>query len=228
MISVKNAIIDLCDYRGDLVFFADLGMKYDDLSSIIAASQEINTSRFVAIYHNYFNMINPYTKKEITVTMPFLLAKRLVNHVSGGVGRPFAGLANDIYFPEIIINSVNFLPVEVPGEDQKQKLVDSNINYLSYYDGTAVMETMYCNSEDYTQLSYLHNIMLVQEIIRTIRSRCPRTRYTFLDGEDLERYIEDAQYVINEYNSFFRSITIQYMADEAYESNNIYTLNKYV
>ena len=221
-VSVKNAIIDLCDYRGDLVFFADLGTKYDDLSSIITASQEINTSRFVAIYHNYFNMINPYTKKEITVTMPFLLAKRLVNHVSGGVGRPFAGLANDIYFPEIIINSVNFLPVEVPGEDQKQKLVDSNINYLSYYDGTAVMETMYCNSEDYTQLSYLHNIMLVQEIIRTIRSRCPRTRYTFLDGEDLERYIEDAQYVINEYNSFFRSITIQYMADEAYESNNIF------
>jgi hypothetical protein len=154
--------------------------------------------------------------------MPFLLAKRLIQHVSNGVGRPFAGLANNIYFPEIITGSINYLPVEVPGEDQKQKLADAGINYISYYDGIPVMETMYTNSEDYTQLSYLHNIMAIQEIIRIIRSRCPRTRYTFLDGEDLEKYINDAEEIINQYSTNFKSITIQYMADEAYESNNIF------
>lgn len=221
-VSVKNAIIDLIDFRGDCAFFADLGTKYDDLTSIIQAAAELNTSRYVAIYHNYFKMVNPYTKKEITVTMPFLLAKRLINHVSNGVGRPFAGLANNIFFPEIITGTVNFLPVEVPGEDQKQKLADAGINYISYYDGVPVMETMYTNSDEYTQLSYLHNIMAIQEIIRIIRSRCPRTRYTFLDGEDLEKYINDAEEIINQYSANFRSISIQYMADEAYESNNIF------
>ena len=64
--------------------------------------------------------------------------------------------------------------------------------------------------------------MAIQEIIRIIRSRCPRTRYTFLDGEDLEKYINDAEEIINQYSANFRSISIQYMADEKYEANNIF------
>ena len=221
-ISVKNAIIDVADFRGDVVFLADLGKTHKDLNSIITASLDINTSRYCALYHNFFNIIDPYTKKDITVTMPFLLAKRLVTHVSNGIGRPFAGLANNIYFPEILKGTVNFLPVEVPGEDQKQKLADASINYISYYDGTPVMETMYTNNDEYTQLSYLHNILAVQEVIKAIRSRCPRTRYTFLDGEDLEEYLTDAEAVVKQYATNFRSISIQYMADEKYEANNIF------
>ena len=224
---VKNAIIDLCEFRGDCVFLADVcnaktNTMPDNLGDIITAAGNINTSRYVAIYHNYFTMINPYTKKEMVVTMPFLLAKRLIPYISTGTGRPFAGIANDMYFPEIVVNTINFVPVVTPDEDQKQSLVDNNINYLNYYDGTPVLETMYCNSEEYTQLTYLGNILLIQELIRIIRTRCPRTRYTFLDGEDLEDYIKDAQAVVNQYASMFKSITIQYMADEAYESNNIF------
>lgn len=221
-LSVKNAIIDVIDFRGDCVFLADLGKKYDDLQSICDAALDINPSRFCAVYHNYFNIIDPFTKKEITVTMPFLLARKLVQHVSRGISRPFAGLANNLYFPEIIEGTVNYLPVVVPGEDQKQKLADNSINYISYYDGTPVMETMYTNNDEYTQLSYLHNILAIQEIIKVIRSRCPRTRYTFLDGDDLEEYITDAEAIIKQYSSNFRSISIQYMADERYESNNIF------
>lgn len=231
---VKNAIIDLCDFRGDCVFLADLCGLYTDennalsmtmpsnLDTIIANAGRINNSRYVAMYHNYFNMVNPYTKKEITVNMPFLLAKRLVAYISGGAGRPFAGIANNMYFPEIITGTINFTPVITPDEDQKQSLVDVNVNYLNYYDGVPVMDTMYCNSEEYTQLTYLSNVLLIQEVIRAIRTRCPRTRYTFLDGTDLEEYIKDANAVINQYASMFRSITIRYMADEAYESNNIF------
>lgn len=221
-VEVKNAIIDVCDFRGDVVFLADLGTKYDNLQDIISASLDIHPSRYCAIYHNYFNIINPYTKKDITVTMPYLLAKRMVAHVSRGASRPFAGLANNIYFPEIIKGTVNFLPVEVPGEDQKQQLADASINYISYYDGTPVMETMYTNSDEYTQLSYLHNILAIQEVIKAIRARCPRTRYTFLDGEDLEEYLADAEAVIRQYSTNFRNIYIQYMADEKYEANNIF------
>ena len=101
-------------------------------------------------------------------------------------------------------------------------LADASINYISYYDGTPVMETMYTNNDEYTQLSYLHNILAIQEIIKVIRARCPRTRYTFLDGDDLEEYITDAQNIIKQYSTNFRSIDIQYMADEKYESNNIF------
>ena len=221
-VSVKNAVIDLVDFRGDMVFLADLGTEVNTLDLIKEAAATINSSNYTALYHNYFKIIDPFTKKEITVTMPYLLVDKLASHVNRGVGRPFAGFANNIYFSNIIENSINYLPVEIPGINQKQELVDVNVNYLSIYDGTPVMETMYVNDTEYSQLSYLHNIMAVQEIIKLIRGRCPRTRYTFLDGNDLETYIADVQAIITEYSTHFKSISCQYMADEAYEQNNIF------
>ena len=219
---VKNAIIDLIEFRGDMAYFVDLPERLTYLNEILEAVDPINYSRYSAVYHNYVDVINPYDKKQITVSMPYLICQKMASHLSSGIGRPFAGFANNMYFPEIIEGSVNFLPVTIPGEDQKQKLVDANINYISYYDGTPVMETMYTNQAEYTQLSFIHNIMGVQEVIKAIRTRCPYTRYTFLDGDDLEEYIEDATKVINQYSTNFKSISIQYMADEAYEANNIF------
>lgn len=222
-IAVKNAIIDVCDFRGDMIFLADLGTNgLKSVGEIIVESEKINPSRYCAVYHNYFNIINPYTKKDITVTMPFLLAKKLVKHITNGIGRPFAGFANALYFPEIIRGTVNFLPVTIPNDDQKQTLADARVNYISYYDGTPIMETMYTNNDEYTQLSYLHNIMAIQEVIKVLRSVCPRSRYTFLDGNDLDEYLVEADQIVRQYSTNFRSISIQYMADEKYETNNIF------
>ena len=219
---VKNAIVDMVDFRGDMVFLADLGTELTDLDSIIDRASSITKSKYVAIYHNYFNIKDDFTKKEITVTMPYLLAPRLINHISTGVGKPFAGIANGITFPEIIEGTINFLPVVIPGLDQKQLLADASVNYMSYYDGLPVMEAMWTNDDAYTQLSFLHNVMGVQEVVKVIRDRCPKTRYTFLDGDDLKDYLDDANSIIREYKSNFKSISMTYMADEKYESNNIF------
>ena len=228
---IKRAITDLVEFRGDMVYIADLGSdKLSNASSIIAKSNEIFNeseeydyrSKFVAIYHNVFDIYDPYSGKQITVTMPYLLASKLVNHIANGAGRPFAGMLHDITFPEIIKNSINYIPRITPFADNKQMFVDANINYLSMYNDLFVMDTMYVNQSDYTQLSYLNNIMGVQQIIKNIRNKCPASRYTFMDGNDLERYIDDANTIINQYNSYFKSISISYMADEAYESNNIF------
>lgn len=219
---VKNAIVDLVDFRGDCVFLADLGIGLTDLDAIIEAAEKIKNSKYVAIYHNSFDIVDPFTKKQITVTMPYLLAPKLVDHINTGVGKAFAGMSNNLSFPEIIESSVNMIPIIIPGLDQKQELADHSINYISYYDDTAVMDTMWNNDDANTQLSYLHNIMAIQEIVKVIRTRCPRTRYTFLDGDDLEEYLTDANSVIKEYSTNFKSISITYMADEKYESNNIF------
>lgn len=233
-ISVKNQIIDLCEYRQDMMFFADLGLKVNNLTAIrnmldidfmsedYDETNLIQQSKFVALYHNYFKIYDPYTAKQITVTLPFLLGIRIIDHIKNGVGRPFAGILNGISFPEIIENSINFIPVVIPGYDQKQKLIDMNVNYLTIYDETPVLDTMYVNSEEFTQMSFLHNIMLIQEVIKQIRTRCPRVRYTFLDGSDLQRYIDECNIVINQYASQFSSISMEYMADENYEYNNTF------
>ena len=219
---VKNAIIDMVDFRGDMVFLADLGVGLSNLDSILETADQITKSKYVAIYHNSFNIIDDFTKKEITVTMPYLLAPRLVNHISTGVGRPFAGIANSVTFPEVIEGTINFLPVVIPGLDQKQQLADANINYLNYYDGLAVMEAMWTNDDSYTQLSFLHNVMAIQEIVKIIRTKCPKSRYTFLDGDDLEDYLTDTNNIVKEYRNNFESISMTYMADEKYEANNIF------
>ena len=220
--TVKNAIIDVADFRGDIMFFADLGTSRQYLSDIIEYSETLNRSRFCAMYHNYFSVINPYDKKQITVTMPYLLAGRFVKHVDGGVGRPFAGISNGFTFPEIITGSINFMPVVIPGLDQKQQLADACVNYINYYDGIPVMETMYVNYEEYTQLSFLHNMLAVQEVIKAVRSYCPRIRYTFLDGDDLEEYMADVTAVLNQFQSNFKRLEMRYMNDRAYELNKIF------
>ena len=221
-VSVKNAIIDLIDFRGDMVFLCDLGMTMDTIDEMETYVEQLTPSKFCALYHNYFNVLDPYTKKEITVTMPYLLVSRMISHIGNGCSRPFAGIMNNITFSEIIEDSINFLPVVIPSEDQKSRLVEINVNYLNYYDGLPVMETMYTNQTEYTQLSYLHNIMAIQEIIKMIRTRCPKTRYTFLDTESLEDYLDDIDTLLNEYSTNFDSITCTYMADELYESSNIF------
>ena len=67
---VKNAIIDMVDFRGDMVFLADLGVGLSNLDSVLETADQITKSKYVAIYHNSFNIIDDFTKKEITVTMP--------------------------------------------------------------------------------------------------------------------------------------------------------------
>lgn len=219
---VKKAIVDLVDFREDMVFLLDFGTQFNYLEAIKDYADGIPKSRYVAMYHNYFKILSPYTKKEITVTMPYLLVSKMVDHISSGVGRPFAGFANKLEFSDIIEGSVNFLPVQIPTLDEKQELVDRNINYIGYYDGTPVMETMYTNQDEYTQLSFLSNVMGVQEIIKVLRTRCPRTRYTFLDGDDLEAYLEDVDSILKQFSPNFKKLSCQYMADERYESNHIF------
>ena len=102
------------------------------------------------------------------------------------------------------------------------EFIKNNINYISYYDDLPVMNTMYVNVIEYTQLSYLNNIMNIQGIVKELRKRCPKTRYTFMDGSDLQKYLEDTSAIINNYNSYFKSISIKYMADAEYESQNIF------
>lgn len=221
-LSVKRQILNVADFRGDMMFFADLGKKFVDIESMIEFVKQIPFSRYISLYHNFFNIYDPYTRREITVTMPFLLAIKMVSHVESGVHRPFAGIANNLTFDGIIEDTINFLPYDIPGVNQKQMLVDNNINYINYYDGLAVMDTMYTNNEEHSQLSYLSNVMGVQEIIKRLRSECPKTRYTFVDGDDLETYIDDIKEIINEYSANYNTLTVTYMADEKYELNKIF------
>lgn len=219
---VKRQIEKLVEFRQDTFYFRDLGTGLTDLSSIIEADGFSSKSMFSGSYHNSYDIIDPFSKKQITVTVGYHIAQLLVGHINNGVSRPFAGILYGVTFPDIIEGTINFLPTITPAANQKEKMDDSRINYIGYYDGLPVMETTYTSYEKHSSLSYLQNVMCIQELIRAIRSKCPKIRYQFAEAEELKAYQQDVQAVIDNYNANFAEITLEYYADERYESNMIY------
>lgn len=220
--AVKREIEKLVEFRQDTFYFRDLGTGLTTLTDILEADGFSSKSMFSGSYHNSYDIIDPFSKKQITVTVGYHIAQLLVSHINNGVNRPFAGLLHNVTFSDIIDGTINFIPTITPAADQKEKLSDARINYIGYYDGVPVMETTYTSYDKYSSLSFIQNVMSIQELIRAIRSDCPRIRYQFITPEDLKSYQEDVQSIIDEYSVNFADIKLEYYADDRYEANNIF------
>ena len=97
-----------------------------------------------------------------------------------------------------------------------------HINYASYIDNQLVIESLYTSQEKNTQWSYINNIMSIQEVVKAIRIRCPVIRYTFIEGEDLERYRADVEEVIAPFRNNFKTLELEYVEDPTYSANKIF------
>lgn len=223
--TVKRAIEELVNFREDCMFFRDLGIGARSIEEIRLRDEDNTHSRFCATYCNSYDIYDPYTKKQITVTVMYHLAQLFVRHFINGRIRPFCGQKYDIVVPseDVVPGTLNFYPKHTPQLDQKVEMDDLRINYLSYYEGDILtMNSEYTSQEEFTQLSWINNVLGVQELIKAIRALCPKIRYTFLDGEDLSKYKKDVQNtVIDKYADRFQSCTIEYVSDALYDSNKV-------
>ena len=223
---VKRAIEQLVNFREDCFFFRDMGTGIRGIDDItLEYDKGISRSRFCGSYINSYDIYEPYTKKQITVTIMYDLARLFVRHFINGRNRPFCGQKYDVVIPtnSIIEGTLNFSPKHTPAVDQKKELDDLRANYCSYYDGNILtLNSEYTSQTEYTQLSWINNVLAIQEMIKAIRVLCPKIRYSFLDGEDLTKYKEDVQnMVINRYANRFQSCTIEYVSNKMYDSNKI-------
>lgn len=223
--TVKRAIEELVNFREDCMFFRDIGIGARSVEEIKLRDEDNTHSRFCATYCNSYDIYDPYTKKQITVTVMYHLAQLFVRHFINGRIRPFCGQKYDIVIPseDVVPGTLNFYPKHTPQLDQKVEMDDLRINYLSYYEGDILtMNSEYTSQEEFTQLSWINNVLGVQELIKAIRALCPKIRYTFLDGEDLSKYKKDVQNtVIDKYADRFQSCTIEYVSDALYDSNKV-------
>ena len=223
--TVKRAIEELVNFREDCMFFRDLGIGARSVEEIKLRDEDNTHSRFCATYCNSYDIYDPYTKKQITVTVMYHLAQLFVRHFINGRIRPFCGQKYDVVIPneDVVPGTLNFYPKHTPQLDQKVEMDDLRINYLSYYEGDILtMNSEYTSQTEYTQLSWINNVLGVQELIKAIRALCPKIRYTFLDGEDLSKYKKDVQNtVIDKYADRFQSCTIEYVSDALYDSNKV-------
>lgn len=224
---VKEKIAALANFRQDCVAFMDMGLGLNTIQKIQLAANTNTKSMFCWYTHLSGDVIDPYTNRQITVTATYPLASKLITHIVNGRNRPFAGQRYGITLDDFVYGTVNFIPKIIPDTtdqngNQKEIMDEMHINYASYYGTTLTMDTEYSSQEKHTQLSYINNVLGIQQVIKAIREKCPKIRYAFLDGNDLKKYQEDVQEVIDKYKSNFASITLEYIEDSTYVNNKIY------
>lgn len=228
---VKRAIEALVDWRQDCVYLRDLGLNLNTIDQILDANTDSLKSRFCASYHNSWAIEDPFTRKQITVTIGYSLVPKFCAHFLGGVSRPFCGIPFGISWSlgdDIIDGTVNFTPRYTPHEDQVQVLKDARINYCVDYNGILSMESEFTSQTRYTQLSFLNNILNLQMVIRAIRRFCPLNRYRFITTNDLSRYQEDVNTILDQFATNYQTLKLVYAKDENYENNKIYYAYIYV
>lgn len=221
---VKAKIAELVTFREDCMFIRDLGLKMHSVDEAVLRVNEDDLIRNKYILDNYltYDVLDPYTKKPIKVTVNYSLSKILIHHFENGRHRPLAGIKNKFILSDAIEGTVNFIPKVTPRYNQKEVLSDNKINFASYYGDELVYETFWTSQDKLTQLSFANNVLAIQEVIKAVRTKCPSIRYSFNDGEDLEKYKEDVNEVLDKYSGNFYKLKMVYLQDDTMIANKVF------
>ena len=219
---VKKAILDLAEFRQDFFYFRDFGLDKYTYDQFKMAAQEYNHSKFAASYITTYDVLDPYSRKQINVTLMYSLAVKMINHFNLRRNAPCAGIQYGFTFDEAIKGTVNFCPKYTPKVDQKTELMDLGLNYCGYINNQLVLETTNTSQDPYSQLSYINNILAVQQIIHRVREVCPINRYTFITSDDLETYKKAVNNAIMQYKENFDTLEFVYVADPIMKANKIF------
>ncbi len=219
---VKKAILDLAEFRQDFFYFRDFGLDKYTYDQFKMAAKEFDHSKFAASYITTYDVLDPYSRKQINVTLMYSLAVKMINHFNLRRNAPCAGIQYGFTFDEAIKGTVNFCPKYTPKIDQKTELMDLGLNYCGYINNQLVLETTNTSQDPYSQLSYINNILAVQQIIHKVREVCPINRYTFITSDDLETYKKAVNNAIMQYKENFDTLEFVYVADPIMKANKIF------
>lgn len=224
-IAVKNAIADFVNFRQDCVYFRDYGLNVASYASIVSYYNEIPAeykTKFIADYYTTYQIKDPETQVRQRVTMMYDFARVMIGHFSRGCYRPAAGVANNMVLANAIDGTINFTPRITPVVNQKSLLDDMKINYAIFEEGRCVVQSLYSSQPEYTQLSYINNVLGIQEVIRSVRVSCPKQRYTFASGSDFSSYADAVNAVLKGYRSNFAELKFEYQQDTVKAANKIF------
>ena len=222
-IDVKNAIAKFVTFREDCSFFRDYGLEVSSYSSISDYCESIPAeykNRYISDYYTTYQIFDPETKRRIHVTMMYDFARVMVRHFANGCYRPLAGVANDMILDSAIEGTINFTPRITPTTDQKTLLDNLRVNYAIFENGICVVQSTYTSQPEYTQLSFSNNVLAIQEVVRAVRTVCPRQRFTFVSGTDFSVYATAVNEVLQKFMSNFATLEFEY------EQNDLQALQK--
>ena len=219
---VKNAIYDLAKFRKDFFYFGDLGLDVNTFLSAMNKIYEMPRDKFTAWYGQSYQIINPFTKRRIDVTITYSLTRCIIEHLNVRRHTAYCGILYGWTIPEAIEGTINFTPKITPTENQKTLLDDVRLNYASILNDVLTVETEYTSQEELTQLSFINNVIAIQKIVKDVRDNCPAFRYSFISTDDLASYKKSVTRIINKYTEWFESLEFVYVQDDIMKANKIF------
>ena len=230
---VKSAIVKLAEFREDFFYFRDLGLNIHNISDVQDKVTDLSwtLSPFVGDYMSTYDIIDPFSRKQISVTMTHGLAPLLVNHFATNVAAPIAGEFNNFVISEAVDGTLNIIPRVTPSVDQKEILDDLKVNFVNLTsDGLLAIQSTYTSQDHNGPLSYSSNVIVTQMVIKSIRRYCPKIRFMLMDASstDFGKYktlIEDN--VISRYKQHFKSIELIYTRDDDQIAAKIFNASLY-
>ena len=222
-IELKEAILKLADYRNDFMFFRDFNLDCISLDVVYNYREKLTRSIHAADYCQAYDVIDPYSKKQATVSIMFSIAPMLTEHIRNNRQLPFAGQRNKAIIDEIIPGTLNLKPRVTPEVNDKDELEDMRVNFGSYYKNDFTLETVYTSQEDYTQLSFYNNVLAMQQVVKALRVYFPVVRYAFITSmADIDAYTSDINNMLDTYRGNFSELVFAYDGNQTYLDNKIY------
>ena len=220
---VKEAIAQFVTFREDCVFFRDLGTGNYNYNAIVERFEaQATKNKFVSDWLTSFTIKDPTTRKNIEVTMMYDFAPIVAAKFATGVYAPLAGTYNACVLPSAIKGTVNFTPVVTPTVNQKIALDDLKLNYAIFQGDRCVVQSCYSSQDKQTELSWINNVMAVQEVMRAIRTTCPQNRYRFVSTTDFSVYKEDVDKVLDNFRGHFNVLNFIYTQDKLMSAQKIF------
>ena len=230
---VKAAIVKLADFREDFFYFRDLGLNINSISDVYDKVTDLNwvLTPFAGDYMSTYDIIDPFSHKQINVTMTYGLAPLLVNHYATNVAAPIAGEFNNFVISDYVPGTLNIIPRVTPTVDQKEILDDLKVNFVNLTsDKLLAVQSTYTSQDHNGPLSYSSNVIVTQMVIKSIRRYCPKIRFMLMDATatDFGKYktlIEDN--VISRFTQYFKSIELIYTRDDEQIASKIFNASLY-
>jgi hypothetical protein len=195
--------------------FLSFKLNTGGVNNYVITDNEIR-SRFIADYGTTYEVIDPQTRKNIPVTMIYDLVTALTTlYIGSGPFAPLAGTYNRFQLTGAIPGTINFTPIITPMVNQKEAIDDARINYAIFEtEDTCVVQSNYTSQDMNSQLSYINNVLAIQEVARVVREACPQNRFRLITGSDMSEYAANINRVLDAFSTYFSVLEFQYTEDK--------------
>lgn len=229
---VKREIETLAKWRKDFFYFRDLGLNihsFGDVSNRVTAQDSNGNfiwteTPFAGDYCSVYDIIDPYSKKQIPVTCVYSIAPKLVPYYLYSLACPLAGQFNGFTITDAIEGTLRFAPKIYPktsvfeeGVDEKTLMDQLQVNFVNYTNpGVLEVESLYTSWKSLGPLSYVNNLIVTQVAVKAIRTYMPRIRFQLIEETDftnIKNLVDDN--VLSRFGKYFSHIEMIYTADPA-------------